>query len=120
MLALVAVWSTNSFAQSNGAVSGVVKDSNGGRVAGATITVTGISQAVSQTVQSSAIGDFNFPLLPPGTYTLTTEMAGFKKNNRSNVVVPVSTKVSVGDITLEIGSLSDTIAAVVISGAMTA
>ena len=100
MLVFAALLCHPGFAQSSGAISGVVKDTNGGRVAGAAITVTDLSLAVSQTVQSSAVGDFNFPLLPPGNYILTIEMAGFKKNSRSNVVAPVSTKVSVGDITL--------------------
>ena len=97
------------FAQGSGGISGNVKDANAGSVAGATVTVTEASLAVTQTVHTGVAGDFNFPLLPPGTYTIATELAGFKKNIKSNVVVPVSTKVNVGEIVLEVGSLSESV-----------
>src|ERR1039457_369662 len=98
-----------AFAQSNGAIAGTVRDTNGGVKAGATVTVANPSQGVAQTATTNAEGDFVFPLLPLGTYTVIAEMSGFKKSERSNVVVPVATKVSVGDIVLEIGSLTETV-----------
>ena len=106
---LAAFLGTAMLAQNNGGISGKVKDSNGGSVAGATVTVTDTILGVSQTEKTGANGDFNFPLLPSGTYLVTTELSGFKKNIKSNVVVPISTKVSVGDIILELGSLNESV-----------
>ena len=97
------------FAQSNGSISGTVKDTNGGVIAGATVLASNPSEGVAQTVRTNAEGDFVFPLLPPGTYSITAETAGFKKGERSRVVVDVATKVGIGDIVLEIGSLSETV-----------
>ena len=99
-LLLAAALSASLFAQSSGSISGAVKDSKGGMIPGATVTVADRAEAVTQTEHTSAEGSFVFPQLPPGTYTLTVEMAGFKKIEKSDVVLPVASKVNVGDIVL--------------------
>lgn len=96
-----------AFAQSNGSITGTVKDSNGGVIVGATVAVTEPSLGVNESTTTNAEGAFVFPLLPPGTYLLSTGMAGFKKNQKSSVVVQVATKVNVGDVVLEVGSLTE-------------
>src|SRR4051794_10707295 len=97
------------FAQGSGSISGTVKDSNGGVVAGAAVTAMDPSQAVNQVTHTQRDGDFVFPQLPPGSYTLTVESPGFKKAEQSNVVLPISSKVNTGDIVLQVGSLTETI-----------
>jgi len=79
-------------AQSNGSISGVAKDSQGGAIQGAAITAGDAALGVSQTTKSADDGAFVFPQLPPGTYTLTIEAAGFKKSEKSEVVLPVLTR----------------------------
>jgi len=108
-LSVVAALAGAAFAQSNGAITGTVKDSKGGVIVNATVAVSNPSQGVMQTATTNVEGVFIFPLLPPGTYTLIVELQGFKKGERSGIVVPVATKVSVGDIVLEVGSLSETV-----------
>jgi hypothetical protein len=108
-LMLTCVMSVAGFAQSSGSIAGTVKDSNGGVVPGASISASDATRGITQTVTTNAEGDFVFPLLPPGTYTLSTGFAGFKKSERSGVVVPVASKVSVGDIVLEVGKQTDTV-----------
>src|SRR5438067_9280655 len=103
-LAATTVFAGALLAQSNGAINGTIKDSKGGVIAGAVVTVSNPDQAVRTTATTNAEGGFVFPLLPPGTYTVTAEMAGFKKAEKSGVVVPVATKVSMGDIILDVGS----------------
>ena len=98
-----------AFAQSSGSIAGTVKDSNGGVVPGATVTASDPSRGLTQATTTNGEGDFVFPLLPPGTYTLNIGFAGFKKSERSGVVVPVATKISVGDVVLEVGNISDTV-----------
>src|SRR5450755_4053312 len=66
-------------AQSNGSMTGVVKDSTGGVVVGASVSVADASHGVNQTVTTNASGEFAFPLLPPGNYTLTIALTGFKR-----------------------------------------
>jgi hypothetical protein len=100
--AMAAILASAVFAQSSGSISGTVKDSKGGVIAGANVAIADPNKAVTQTTTSGAEGDFIFPLLPPGTYTLSVSAAGFKKREESNVVVSVSTRVNVGDIVLEL------------------
>src|SRR2546430_2390085 len=102
-IALFAVLAACVFAQSSGSISGLVKDSKGGMIPGATVRVDDRAEAVSQTTHTGGEGTFVFPQLPPGAYTITVEMPGFKKIEKSDVVLPVASKVNVGDIVLEIG-----------------
>ena len=95
--------------QSNGSITGTIKDSQGGVVAGATVTVTNQAQAFRQSTRTDGIGDFIFPQLPPANYILIVEATGFKKKESSNVVLPVASRVSVGDVVLEVGSLTETV-----------
>jgi len=94
-------------AQSNGSIDGTVKDSKGGVIAGAQVSVSNPDQGVRMNATANSEGVFVIPLLPPGTYTVTAEMQGFKKAEKSGVVVPVATKVNVGDIVLDVGSLTE-------------
>src|SRR3954454_10363800 len=98
-----------AFAQSSGSITGTVKDSRGGLVPDATVSIANPAQGVAQTTRTSGEGIFVFPQLPSGTYTLTVEMTGFKKAEKSDVVLPVASRVNVGDIILEIGSLAETV-----------
>jgi hypothetical protein len=108
-LAVVAGLLSQAFAQSSGSISGIVKDSKGGMIPGATVTVADRAEAVNQTAYTNGEGGFIFPQLPPGTYTITVEMAGFKKTEKSDVVLPVASKVNVGEIVIEVGSVSETV-----------
>ena len=47
-----------------------------------------------------------FPQLPPGTYSLAATAAGFKKLEKNDLVLPVASKISVGDLEMTVGSLS--------------
>ncbi len=61
-----------------GVIKGVVKDKDGGVLPGATVTVNSpqfIQKNLSQTTNER--GEFRFPLLDAGTYTVKVEMQGF-------------------------------------------
>ena len=64
---------------------------------------------MNQTVQTGAQGTFVFPQLPPGTYTITAELTGFKKVAKSNVILPIASKVNAGDFVLEIGNVTEVV-----------
>jgi hypothetical protein len=96
-------------AQSNGSITGTVKDTKGGIVQGASVTATDPANGVRQTGKTNEAGIFVFPELPPGTYVVTAEMQGFKKTVKNDVVLPVSSKINLGDIPLEVGGVAETI-----------
>ncbi len=95
--------------QESGSISGTVKDESGAIVAGASVTATESSVGVNQRTTTNAEGNFVFPQLPPGTYVVEVEMKGFKKARKSDVVLLVSSKLSVGDVVLQVGAVTDTI-----------
>jgi hypothetical protein len=61
-----------------GTISGKVVDPQGLSVPGVTVTAESPALQGTRTVTTSANGDYIFPLLPPGDYTLTYELPGFK------------------------------------------
>ena len=65
--------------QSSGAISGIVKDSQGAVVPGAQVTLIDEERAAQRKQSSGAEGRFSFDLLTPSTYTAAVEAPGFKK-----------------------------------------
>src|ERR1017187_8004337 len=94
-----------ALAQNNGSITGTVKDPNGAVVPGASVTVSDASQGINESGKTNEVGIFAFVELPPGTYTLIVESQGFKKTDRRDIELPVSSRIDTGDIVLEIGSL---------------
>ena len=97
---------STAFAQfDRGAISGTVKDAQGGIVPGATVTVTSTQNQQSTTV-TDASGYYTFPNLAAGRYELVVELSGFKKITRSNVQLDAAGALAV-DFTLETGALTE-------------
>ena len=67
-----------AFAQTLGTITGEVKDSTGAVVPGVTVTVVNKATNATRTTQSNAVGLFDFPALPPGTYTREERARGFQ------------------------------------------
>jgi outer membrane receptor protein involved in Fe transport len=99
-----------AFGQSNaGSISGTVKDGSGAVVPGAAVTVVNPANAVTQTATTNEDGIFVVPQLPPGRYVITVEKAGFKKFEKSNVILSVAAKVNVGDFVLDVGAVTEVV-----------
>src|SRR5438067_5648117 len=73
---------TPGFAQTLGTITGAVKDSTGAVVPGATVTVINKGTNATRTASSNEVGLYDFPALPPGQYTVKTELDGFKTTSR--------------------------------------
>jgi Carboxypeptidase regulatory-like domain len=69
-----------------GSVAGTVMDPSGAIIAGARVTIKNNETGAVQTAQSGANGVFRFPLLKPGTYTLTTSQQGFQTTQQAVAV----------------------------------
>lgn len=87
------------------AVSGIVADQAGAPVAGATVRLSNSQTGFNRTVTTSEDGRYSFVSLPPATYRLEVEAAGFKKLVNSNVQARVDLPTDL-PITLEPGSIS--------------
>ena len=105
VLAAVFATATTLVAQTTtGTITGRVLDDQGLSVPGATITVTSPVLQGVQTAISSENGDYIVPLLPPGTYTVTFELSGFQKQERTVAVAATQTlplNITLGPATLQ-------------------
>jgi len=72
----------------------VVKDAEGTPLPGVSITLTGPSMMGKATDVSREDGTFRLPAVPPGSYTLTAELQGFKTVTLSEVIVRVGLTVT--------------------------
>src|ERR1700722_726068 len=91
-----------------GAISGTIKDTSGGTVAGARITLTNEGTGVSITTVSSSNGEYSFSPVKIGNYSVSVEFTGFQKVQQNDVTVEVQQKVLV-DISLPPGQPSEVV-----------
>jgi carboxypeptidase family protein len=91
--------------ETRGNISGTVRDAQG-VVPGAMVAVTNVETQVSQNLVTNDSGYFEAPLLNPGTYTVTVQMAGFRTATRANVVLGVGQQLTV-PFMLEVGTITE-------------
>src|SRR5271157_5692379 len=83
VLSLCLICSTLISAQTTGGrILGRVAHSEGTLLAGVKVTATNEATGVTHQTQTNSNGDYVFPAIPVGIYTLTFDMAGFKTNVR--------------------------------------
>jgi outer membrane receptor protein involved in Fe transport len=106
---LLSVCAGLAFSQAiNATLLGTVTDASGAVVVNAKVTITETNTGVSRTANSNESGNYSFPNLPPGTYSVTVELQGFKKVTRNAVDVLVDTSARV-DVSLQPGQITETI-----------
>ena len=79
---------------------GAVRDNTGAVIPGAKVTVVNTETSFISETKTSAEGGYYVPYLSPGTYRITLEAAGFKRNVQDGVAVRSGETPRV-DITLE-------------------
>ncbi len=110
ILGLLILLSFSALAQTtSGSLAGSVVDSQQAAVAGATVTVSDEARAFSQTATTDSSGRFVFPTLSPSTYKLTIEAKGFKKSERTSLLLVANDKLTLSDLALEVGGTNETV-----------
>ena len=66
-----------------------VKDPKGSIVTNATVTVRDVEKGVDRTATGDGQGGYSVRLLPPGTYAVTVDAAGFAKAEAKSVSITV-------------------------------
>ncbi len=117
-LALALAASGVSFAQGGGAsstgtIQGRVTDAQGAVLPGVAVTATSPALIQPQTTVTSETGNYRFPAVPPGTYELIYELAGFNTLKRSGIQITLGFTASV-NTELALATLQET---VTVSGA---
>jgi len=96
------------FAQTFGEITGRVTDASGAAAPDVAVTATNVSTNASRRTVTTETGDYSFPSLPPGSYTVRVEKSGFKVTESKNVPVSVQQSVRL-DFTLIVGQVSESI-----------
>src|SRR5579859_3234104 len=107
-LLAIALFAAPALAQEQrGSIQGVVKDSSGAVLPGATVTVQGASGAKVDTVSDST-GLYRFPSLLPDTYTVSATLSGFAPSKVPDVVVQLG-EVKKVDFALALANVTETV-----------
>jgi hypothetical protein len=86
-------------------LSGTVADPGGAVVPGASVTIVDADTGIATETKTNAAGNYTFPHLQPGNYTLTVRMTGFKVTTITGIELLVNQKARV-DARLQVGSVS--------------
>ncbi len=107
VLSLCLICSTLLSAQgSGGRILGRVIDQSGAILSGVKVTATNEATGATHQTQTNATGDYSFPAMPVGTYTLTFDMAGFKTSINKGIAVEINQVVTINS-SLQIGQAKE-------------
>jgi hypothetical protein len=108
---LIALWLAAPLAgqTTSSEVSGAVVDQTSAVIPEAKVTLQNEATSETRTVETNDAGIFVFPAIVHGTYTLKVEAGGFKTRQQKGIVITANEKHSLGTISLELGSASESI-----------
>ena len=91
-----------------GVIHGRIVDATQGVIPGVVVKAGNMETSLEREVVSDDGGFYHFEALPPGIYTISAELTGFKKAVRPNVKLAVGEPVRV-DLQLEVGEVSQSV-----------
>ncbi|MFL6256175.1 MAG: carboxypeptidase regulatory-like domain-containing protein, partial [Pyrinomonadaceae bacterium] len=97
--------------ESRGSLSGTVTDPNGAALPGATVEIKNVETNVANTATTNEDGNYTFPLLNPGKYTLTVTAQGFSNVTRENIEIRVADKLTL-DVPMSVTGVGETVTTV--------
>src|SRR6266478_3949001 len=109
VLSLCMICSTLMSAQSTGGrILGRVADSSGAVLANVKVTATNDATGIARETKTNASGDYVFPEVPVGTYTLSFDLSGFKTNVRKSVTLDVNQAIPL-NMTMQVGASKEVV-----------
>src|SRR5690349_2000641 len=92
----------------NASIYGSILDASGAAVPKAAVAAVNVKTGVSLSTVSNEAGIYIFPSLLPGAYTVTAELAGFRKAVANGIQLDVGSRISV-DLKLEVGTAAESV-----------
>jgi hypothetical protein len=107
---LMAATVSSVFAQNNqyGNIHGVVTDSSGAQIPGATVTLSSPALLAPRSAPSDSGGNYHFEQLPVGAYKIAAAQAGFQQYVRDGIQITAGFSAEV-DIQMSVGTQSETV-----------
>ena len=98
-----------TFAQTGStSLRGTVTDPSGSVVPGATVVLKNTELNTQRTVTTSSVGEYQFLLLPPGTYSLTVTASGFERYQQTRLPLLVNTPATL-NVRLGLGRTTESV-----------
>jgi hypothetical protein len=91
-----------------GGLRGRVVDASSAAVSSARVVLVNQASNLATETAANDQGEYAFPALTPGTYTLSVEQSGFKRFERSGIVVATQSFLTV-DIQLQLGDVAQSV-----------
>ncbi|MGI8990583.1 MAG: carboxypeptidase regulatory-like domain-containing protein [Bryobacteraceae bacterium] len=91
-----------------GQIAGYVRDASQSIVTGASVAVVNQGNGDQRQSTTNSNGYYIFPNLPVATYTVSAELAGFKKSIETGIVLDSASKLNI-DLALTVGAVSDSV-----------
>jgi hypothetical protein len=92
----------------NGSLVGTVKDSAGAAIPGVAVTATNTATGIAARTVTNGSGDYEFPDLKAGSYSVEASASGFSSAAARNINVSVASRIRI-DLTLKVGAAETTI-----------
>jgi hypothetical protein len=92
----------------SGQISGYVRDPSDAIITGAAVTATNEGSGQQQSTTTNSNGYYVFPNLPVGSYTISTQVSGFKRTSQTNIVLNSAAKLSI-DLVLTVGQVTEAV-----------
>ncbi|HEV2389045.1 MAG TPA: TonB-dependent receptor [Candidatus Acidoferrales bacterium] len=89
-------------------IVGTVTDPSGAVIAGAQVELKNTATGQARSVAANASGDYVFPDVAPGAYSITVTRTGFRGTTISNLNAEVSRSYTV-NVTLQVGAVTQTV-----------
>src|SRR5215510_5382492 len=102
------VFASYALAQVNAVLSGTVADSTGALIPGVEVTARNVNTGITDTKITNETGNFVFPSLQPGTYTLSASLSGFQNATYNNVALGQGQQVRL-NFTLQVGAAAQSV-----------
>jgi outer membrane receptor protein involved in Fe transport len=109
LVAIIIAGTGQAYAQVAGAtLTGTVKDSSGGFIPNAQVSIIDVATGVTRTVSPGSAGLYTAPNLLPGTYEVRVSATGFSTEVQKGITLTVGAQ-QVLDFTMRVGQMSQTV-----------
>src|SRR4051812_25879920 len=95
-------------AQGQGTISGLVTDASGSVIPNAQVKVTSQQTGLARSITANESGNYNFPALVVGKYTLEVSAPGFASYKQTDIPVNVNDNIRI-DAGLQLGNVQQTV-----------
>jgi hypothetical protein len=91
-----------------GSIFGTVTDQTGSVIPNATVTETNTETGISQTARTNGSGNYIFPALAPGDYSISSQANGFSTETQTGLTLSANQNVN-ANFSLKLGSANETV-----------